>query len=65
MQPEKNIFGKTSYRDFYRNSEIRTNLLSWLKLPQRGRILVINEEKTCLVELLKQNGNRVTCVQDT
>ena len=65
MQPEKNIFGKTSYRDFYRNSEIRTNLLSWLKLPQRGRILVINEEKTCLVELLKQNGNRVTCIQDT
>ena len=64
MLPEKNIFGKTSYDIFYRHSDIRQNLLGFLKFQPASRILMINEGKTCLVDMLEKQGCKVTRATD-
>jgi hypothetical protein len=64
MLLEKNIFGKTSYDIFYRHSDIRQNLLGFLKFQPASRILMINEGKTCLVGMLEKQGCKVTRATD-
>ena len=59
MLPEKNIFGKTSYDIFYRHSDIRQNLLGFLKFQPASRILMINEGKTCLVDMLEKQEPQI------
>lgn len=64
MLPKTNIFGKTSYSEFYKYSDIRSNLLEWVNFQETCNFLIVNEEKTSLVHMLQERGHRITTISE-
>lgn len=57
------FFQKNTYQNLYRKSEIRENLLSWYPFGSEQAVLILGEEKTSLVQMIKERVQSVELLQ--
>lgn len=53
------FFQKNTYQNLYRKSEVRQNLLSWFPFQAEQTVLILGEEKTSLVQMIKERVQSV------